>query len=119
MVELNLQEIHQLAMETVGRDLEQNDYEFLAVNSKLKKDPQFVCSKNKQLFFIIVKGCLYPNNPKKYDLQRMEKLKAHAVTNDAILLYAGVGFAHAADYERPLTKNDSYVVNFDGFQKVD
>ena len=37
MVELNLQEIHQLAMETVGRDLEQNDYEFLAVNSKLKK----------------------------------------------------------------------------------
>ena len=26
------------------------------------------------------------------------------------------GFANAQDYEMPLTKNDSYAVNFDGLQ---
>jgi hypothetical protein len=29
-----------------------------------------------------------------------------------------VGFAHANDYEKPLTKNDPYAVNFDGLQKI-
>jgi len=34
---------HKLAMNVVGKDLEAKNYEFLSVNSKLKKDPQFVC----------------------------------------------------------------------------
>ena len=57
-------ELHQLAMNIVGKDLEKDNFEFLSVNSKLKKDPQFVCTKNKKLFFIIVKAVLYPKNPK-------------------------------------------------------
>ncbi len=111
-------ELHQLAMEEVGKRLRDTGYEFLAVNSDMKKDPQFVCTKAKQLYFIVVKGCAYPEHPKKYDKARMEKVKAHAVEHQAVLCYAGVGFANARDYEIPLTKNEAYVVNYDGLQPV-
>ena len=119
MTEINAQDVHQLAMGEVGKFLEENDYEFLAVNSQPKKNPQFVCKREKQLYFIVVKGCLYPENPKSFDGDRIAKLKEHAKTHKATLLFAGVGFAHAADYERTLTKKDTYVVNFDGLQTVD
>ena len=42
---LNLQDIHQLAMGEVGNYLEIEGYEFLAVNSQIKRSPQFVCVK--------------------------------------------------------------------------
>lgn len=117
-VQLNSQDLHQLAMSEVGNFLQEDNFEFLAVNSKPKKHPQFICTKEKQLYFVVVKGCLYPDNPKKYNVQRMDKLKAHAIAKEAILLFAGVGFANAEDYERPLTKNDTYVVNFEGLQTM-
>ena len=45
---LSSQELHNLAMNHVGKDLESRGFEFIAVNSKLKKNPQFVCiDKNK------------------------------------------------------------------------
>ena len=118
MKTLNLQDIHQLAMGEVGKYLEIEGYEFLAVNSQIKRSPQFVCVKDKILYFIMVQGCLYPNAPKDFDLIRMNKVKSHAKKNKARLFYAGVGFAHANDYEKPLTKNDPYVVNFVGLQTI-
>ena len=57
---LNETEIHQLAMKEVGDHLHQEGYDFLAVNSQLKKDPQFVCLKDQKLHFVVVRGCLYP-----------------------------------------------------------
>jgi len=63
MEALSEQEIHQLAMDVVGEDLKDKSFEFLTVNSKPKKDPQFVCLKDKSLHFIVVKACLYPKNP--------------------------------------------------------
>jgi hypothetical protein len=48
----------------------------------------------------------------------MNKVKVHAEKNNAQLYYAGVGFAHAHDYEKLLTKKDPYVINFDGLQKI-
>ena len=119
MKTLTAQEIHHLAMQEVGALLKEEGYEFLAVNSQPNRTPQFVCVKNKQLAFIVVKGCLYPNAPKAYDADYMKKVKSHAEVNRAVLYYAGVGFAHAHDYNLPLTKNDPYVVNFDGLQKMD
>jgi len=48
---LSKQELHNLAMNHVGKDLESRGFEFIAINSKLKKNPQFVCiDKNKQYF---------------------------------------------------------------------
>ena len=44
---LTIQEIHQLAMQEVGAYLEKEGFEFLAVNSQIKRSPQFVCVKEK------------------------------------------------------------------------
>ena len=52
--EFTEQELHNLAMNVVGKDLEKQGFEFISVNSQLKKDPQFVCLKNKKLHFISI-----------------------------------------------------------------
>ena len=109
-------EIHQLAMKEVGDYLSKEGYDFLAVNSQLKKDPQFVCLKDQKLYFIVVRGFLYPDNPKKFDSQMMKRVINHGIKYKATTYFAGVGFANAHDYEMTLTKNDSYAVNFDGLQ---
>ena len=56
MALLTEQELHNLAMNIVGKDLESKGFEFLAVNSKLKKDPQFVALKDKILHFVVVRA---------------------------------------------------------------
>lgn len=111
-------ELLQLAMQTVGQDLEDQGYEFIAVNSELKKDPQFVCKRNKKLFFVLVRACVYPENPESYDTELVDKLKSHADKFKAALFYAGVGFAHAAQYDLPLQKSQPYAVNYKGLQKL-
>ena len=110
--------LHQLAMNIVGKNLEKNNYEFLSVNSKLKKDPQFVCTKNKNLFFIIVQAIIYPKNPKNIEIADLEKIKEHADKFNATLFFAGVGLANAENYEYPIFKDSNYVVNFNGIEKI-
>ena len=56
MAKLNDQELHNLAMNIVGKELEAQGYEFLGVNSELKKDPQFVALKDRKLHFVIVRA---------------------------------------------------------------
>ena len=116
---LSKQELHNLAMKTVGESLKENGYEFLTVNSKLKKDPQFVCLKEKKLHFFIVRASTYPNNPKLYDNILANKLKKHAKKFNAKSYFAGVGFANSKNYETPIQKNKPYVVNFDGWSPID
>jgi hypothetical protein len=111
---LSEQELHNLAMNLVGKDLEKNGFEFLAVNSKLKKDPQFVCLKEKKLHFIMVKAVVYPHNPLTYNIALMETMKEHALKFKAKLYYAGVGLANALDYDKPIDRNEDYMVNYNG-----
>ena len=76
---LSKQEMHNLAMNHVGKDLESRGFEFVAINSKLKKHPQFVCiDKNSQYFFVIVRVVKLPDNPNNYDVVWMETFKTHA-----------------------------------------
>ena len=75
---LNEQQLHNTAMEVVGKQLEEDGFEFMTVNSELKKDPQFVCIKDKKLHFVIVRAVQYPSNPIQYDVILMEKVRAHA-----------------------------------------
>ena len=89
---LSKQEMHNLAMNHVGKDLESRGFEFVAINSKLKKHPQFVCiDKNSQYFFVIVRVVKLPQNPNNYDVVWMETFKKHASEKEAKVLYAGVG----------------------------
>jgi len=105
-------------MNVVGEDLEAQGYEFLAVNSTLKKDPQFVCLKNKKLHFVVVKAVTYPKNPASVDFVYMETIKEHALKFKARTYFAGVGIANASDYEKPVIKNQEYVVNYQGLVEI-
>ena len=115
---LSEQDLHNLAMKTVGESLKKDGFEFLTVNSILKKDPQFVCLKEKKLHFFIVRASIYPDNPKMFDNTLVNKLKNHAKNFNAKTYFAGVGFANSINYEDPIQKNNPYVVNFDGWTLI-
>ncbi|MGO2103560.1 MAG: Na(+)-translocating NADH-quinone reductase subunit F, partial [Psychroflexus halocasei] len=54
MAILEEQQLHNLAMNIAGKDLESMGYEFLGVNSKIGKNPQFVAIKDSKLIFVLV-----------------------------------------------------------------
>ena len=117
MAELSEQELHNMAMNIVGKDLEANGFEFLGVNSTLKRNPQFVALKNKKLHFIIVRAITYPDDPKKMDFVFMQTIKDHAVKFKARAFYAGVGIANSNDLEKPVTSEEDYIINYSGIQE--
>lgn len=117
---LTEQELHNLAMNTVGKDLEERGFEFIAVNSKLKKHPQFVCmDKTKQYFFVIVKAVILPENPNNFDVIWMETFKKHALEQDAKVLYAGVGLGNPNGEELPVYLNEDYLIEYNGIQLLE
>ncbi len=115
---LSDQELHNLAMNIVGRQLEEEGYEFMGVNSKPKKNPQFVCLKEKKLHFIVVRNVSYPDDPKKYDEDLMAKIKDHADKHEALTFYAGVGLSNAKDRNLPVYLNEAYIVDYHGLIEV-
>jgi len=120
MQPLNEQELHNLAMNIVGKELEGNGFEFLAVNSELKKNPQFVCTKDKQLHFIIVKSIEYPGDPKDLEFYKNDlyKMRDHALKFEAKTYYAAVGLVNSKDYNLPLYLNEEYIVDYDGLIEI-
>lgn len=119
-IPLTQQEIHNLAMNHVGRDLEARGFEFVAINSKLKKHPQFVCiDKNKQYYFVIVRAVILPENPNNYDIVWMESFKKHAMEKDAKVLYAGVGLGNPNGEDLPIFLNEEYLIEYNGIQVLE
>ncbi len=114
MKALTEQELHYLAMNIVGRELEQQGFEFMGVNSKKGKNPQFVCLREKQLHFIVVRPVAYPDDPADYDAGLMQKIKDHALKFEARTYYAGVGLSNAEDPNLPVYLNEKYVVDYEG-----
>ena len=118
-MELSLQEIHQMGMNHVGKHLEQNGFEFLAVKSELGQSPQFVCVKNeKELFFVLVRSVHFPHDPQKYDETWMQKMKKHAIEKKARLLYAGVGIADSTNMMSKPLKGQESLVNYKGLVEI-
>ena len=115
---LTEQELHNLAMNIVGKDLEEKGFEFLGVNSKLKKDPQFVALKDKELHFVIVRAISYPDDANGYDPVFMQTIKSHADKFEAKTFYAGVGLGHGSDYGKPVLKNEDYTMIYNGLQQI-
>lgn len=116
--ELTEQELHNLAMNIVGEDLQKNGFEFLSINSKLKKDPQFVALKDKKLHFVVVRAIQYPEDANTYDPSYMQTIKNHALKFNARTYYAGVGLGHGSDYGKPVLKNESYTMVYNGIQEI-
>ena len=118
MAKLSDQELHNLAMNIVGKDLEDQGYEFLGINSEFKKDPQFVALRNKKLHFVIVRAIEYPYDPREVDMVFLETIKQHALKFKAVTYYAAVGLANAKNYELPVSSSEDYVVNYPGLKEI-
>jgi len=116
--ELTEQELHNLAMNIVGRELEDNGFEFMAINSKPKKNPQYVCLKEKVLHFIVVRNVKFPLNPREYNEELMQTVKAHAEKFEARTYFAGVGLSNATDRTEPLYLDEEYVVDYQGLIEI-
>ena len=117
---LTEQELHNLAMNHVGKELEKRGFEFIAVNSKLKKHPQFVCiDKNSQYYFVVVKAVKLPENPNNYDIIWMETFKKHAREKDAKVLFAGVGLGNPNGESLPIFLNEEYLIEYNGIQFIE
>lgn len=116
--DLTKQELHNLAMNIVGKDLEDNGYEFLGIKSDLKSNPQFVALREKKLHFVVVRAVIYPDDPRDYDKIFMEKIRDHAIKFNARTFYAGVGLANSENYEIPVSRDQDYVVNYEGLKEI-
>jgi len=115
---LDEQELHNLAMNIVGKNLEDQGYEFMSVNSKLKKDPQFVVLKDKKLHFVVVRARSFPENANVYDEAKMIKIRDHALKFEARTFYAGVGLGHGDNYQHPAEKDEPYAMIYNGLQEI-
>jgi hypothetical protein len=118
MKQISNQELHYIAMNHIGDILKTLGFEFIAINSQLKKHPQFVCVNQKnELHFILVKYILYPENPQEYDAVFVQTFVNHAKSKNAKVWYAGVGLANAKEIEKPLFENEDYIIQFIDFEK--
>lgn len=116
-MEFNEKELHHLGMNHIGEILQEMGYEFLSINSELKKNPQFIAHKiGEKNIFVWVKTTTYPQNPNEVDSILLKKLQLHAKEKKALLWYAGVGIANEKDLELKPTKEANYLIKFDGFK---
>ena len=114
------QDLLELAMSHVGRDLEDLGFEIIDINSTKKRQPQFICKDdNSQQYFVVVNAVKLPFNPYKYNVVLMELFKIHATQNSAKLLYAGVGLGNAKDESLPLYMEQDYLLRYTGLQYVE
>ncbi|MFD2568486.1 Na(+)-translocating NADH-quinone reductase subunit F [Pseudotenacibaculum haliotis] len=119
MQALTEQELHNLAMNIVGKKLQEMGYEFVAVNSQLKRHPQFVLyKKGEPTIFVLVKATKNIQNPQEYDVIWMETFKEHALKSNAKVWFAGVGIANAESVDLPVFKDQPYYVAFEDFLKI-
>jgi hypothetical protein len=117
---LSKQELHNLGMNHVGKDLEARGFEFVAINSQLKKHPQFICiDKNNQYFFVIVRVVKLPENPNNYDVVWMETFKKHAFEKEAKVLYAGVALGNPNGEDLPIYLDEDYLMEYNGIQVIE
>lgn len=119
MKALTEQELHNLAMNIVGKKLQEMGYEFVAINSQLKRHPQYVLyKKGEPTIFVLVKATNNIQNPDSYDVLWMETFKEHARKSNANVWYAGVGIANAESVELPVFKDQPYYVAFEDFIRI-
>ena len=113
-------ELHNLAMNIVGKELKNKGFEFLAINSQLKKHPQFVCiDADNQQYFVIVKAGPISNDPIGYDVIWMETFKNHARKQKAKVLFAGVGLGDIHDHNLSPFINEDYALQYEGLESLD
>ncbi|MDC1162300.1 Na(+)-translocating NADH-quinone reductase subunit F [Tenacibaculum sp.] len=113
------QELHNLGMNIAGKRLQEMGYEFVAINSELKKHPQFVLyKKGEPTIFVLVKTTNNIRTPEDYDVLWMETFKEHAKKQNAKVWFAGIGIANAESVDNPVFKDQPYYIAFNDFLKI-
>ena len=119
MQALTKQELHNLGMNIVGKKLQEMGYEFVAINSELKKHPQFVLfKKGEPTIFVLVKTTNNIQSPEEYDVLWMETFKEHAKKQNAKVWFAGIGIANSESIDLPVFKDKPYYIEFNDFIKI-
>lgn len=108
----------EFAMEIVAKyGLAEENYEVLETNNGLTAFPNFVCSKDGQLYFVAVDAALAPKMPSLRP-ETVPELIRIAGESNAKVLYAPVSFG-SSDPERMQAGlalvGDEYIGNFAGF----
>lgn len=115
---LTKQETHNLAMNIVGEELQKEGFEFLAINSDLKKNPQFVTLKNKETSFVVVRPVPTVEVIQDYNTVNMKPIVEHAKTHNATVFYAGVFLGHGTDINLPILNGEEYSFVYVGLTEV-
>lgn len=117
-MEFSAEEIHYAGMNFVGEELQKLGYEFLGVNSKPQKHPQFVIFKSGEpITFVLVKTVVFPANFEALP-QVTEKVVAHAKKQDSSVWFAGVALCDAENEQKPPRIGKPYKILFNGFKKI-
>ncbi|MCP4483875.1 MAG: Na(+)-translocating NADH-quinone reductase subunit F [Flavobacteriaceae bacterium] len=115
---LNKQESRNLAMNIVGAELEKEGYEFLAIKSDLKKNPQFVVIKDKITSFVLVRAV--SNSEELYDYRNIttQPILEHSEQFKAKVYYAGVWLGHGSDINKPIINGEEYSYVYSGLTEI-
>lgn len=117
-MEFNEQEIHYIGMNYIGELLQEMGYEFLGVNSKLKKHPQFVIyKKGEPITFVMVKTVSFPHNFEAVP-EVSKRVIEHAKKQESNVWFAGVGVNDAEDHTKKPMKGKPYQILFTDFKKL-
>lgn len=115
---LNKQESRNLAMNIVGAELEKEGYEFLAIKSDLKKNPQFVVIKDKITSFVLVRAV--SNLEELYDYRNIttQPILEHSEQFKVKVYYAGVWLGHGSDINKPIINGEEYSYVYSGLTEI-
>ena len=116
--ELTRQESHNLAMNLVGEELEKDGFEFLAINSDLKKNPQFVVLKNKETSFVVVRNVSDVEKLHTYNHITTQPILEHAIKHNAKVYYAGILLGHGSDINQPAINGEEYSFVYKGLIEI-
>ncbi len=116
--ELSKQEFRNLAMNIVGEELKKESYEFLAIKSDLKKNPQFVVLKDKVTSFILVRAVSNPEKLNDYQHISTKAIKDHAKQFNVRVYYAGVWLGHGVDINQPILNGEEYSYVYSGLIEI-
>jgi hypothetical protein len=103
------------------RELVPNGYKILVVISDVDKIPNYVCEKDGEKAFIVVRTGIAPDIP-RLSIEDKKVILAHAAKYGAKTFFAPVeiGSCDPKRFETGLAlKNDEYYINYSGLQKIE
>lgn len=112
-------ELHQLGIKVVYKDLIDKGFEIAGVRNELATNPQIVAKKNSQFVLVVVKTAAYPDMGVLYPRVASE-VNDIAAQKGAMCYFASVGVANAdgetkEEMAKP-TLNGKHLIKYEGLQ---